>query len=194
MNYENILKTFGINFKILRSDVVVSELSGIFHTEEKTGKKYVGFLPNSDVKIGDCLINPSEEKFYVTDTQTFYFKQNPCYLSAYYKTEAEHNSSENSSNTVFNIGAVSNSVIGNNNVATMNCQQLLSDIKNQASSIEENKEEIQEIISLLRMIVENKIPVQKGLFSRFADVLAKHSWLTSSITNVILTYLMNSVQ
>ncbi len=40
------------------------------------------------------------------------------------------------------------------------------------------------------MITQNELPVQQGIFSRFAEVIQRNSWVTGSITSVLLNWLI----
>lgn len=192
MPFIDFLDRHGIKYTIIRDESVLSKQVGLPNTES-SGKKYIGFKPNTDIKMNDQLINPAGEKVYVINTQTQFFDQEPQQLKAYYQTEYEYNNSVVASGTVFNINSVSNSVIGNNNVATLNNQQLLSEIKAKAENCEEDKEELQQIISLLELIADDKLQPKKGILSKFSALMEKHSWLTSSVSSFILSFLMSQI-
>lgn len=192
MPFIDFLDRHGIKYTIIRDDSVLSEQIGLPNTES-SGKKYIAFMPNTDIKINDQLINPTGEKVYVINTQTQFFHQDPQQLMAYYQTEYEHNNSSVASGTVFNINTVSNSVIGNNNIATLNNQQLLSEIKAKAENCEEDKEELHQIVSLLELIADGKVEPKKGILSKFSALMEKHSWLTSSICSFILSFLTSQI-
>lgn len=188
---DTFFRTQGLSFSIIRNSETISSIIGMFNIETSTKRRYIAFKPNADIRLHDIILSPTNEKFFVVDIFTQFIGGTPYQLKAYYKTEAEQNTT-NSSNTVFNIGNVSNSVIGNNNIATFNYQQLLSDMKAKAET-STDKEELKQIISLLEMIVDDKIPAKKGLLSSFGNTLAKHSWLTGQIANVILSWLTSKI-
>ena len=73
MSIDPILKRSGITFSIVRSGVEIEYTVGLDNREKSTGKRYVGFMPDTDIQAGDVLINPANEKFYVTETKTAFF-------------------------------------------------------------------------------------------------------------------------
>lgn len=189
MEFKDMLKSNSVKYIVNRQENIVGEHMGLPNTEKSTNKKYIGFEPNADICLFDRLLNPVGEIFYIIDTQTQFINGSPFQLKAYYNTEAEHNQKKNEiSNTVFNIGNVSNSIIGNNNVNTLS-NQLLSDIKSNSEKFPEDKEQLDEIISLLNLIAENKIQPKQGLLSKFSNLMEKHSWLSGSIASFLISYL-----
>ncbi len=190
--YQKMLDTHGICYKIIRNNVVISEYKGIENVETDTQKRYIGFEPNVDIKQLDTLINPVNEKIYVIDVHTQFHKKEAYQLKVYYQTEHEYiNSKILSGNTVFNINNPNNSIIGNNNFTTINCESLISELKTKASDSVEDKTELQQIITLLEKIINEDCPPQKGMFSKFSSIMEKHSWLTSSIPQLLINWLIN---
>lgn len=183
----------GIIFRIERNGCIVSNLKGLPNHEQSTSKAYIGFLPGSDVVVGDWLINPSNERFYVQDTITDYFMGTASQLKAYYQTVSEYNSTSEATN-IFNIGTANGSIIGTQANVLLNYNDCLQNIKNQiASTNSPDKEELQQLISLLEMIVNNHVTPQKGLFSKFSDVMERNSWITSAISSTLLGWLMSQI-
>ncbi len=190
--FHNLLNSKGICYKIIRKGDKLFEYKGIINTEEPTGRKYIGFEPCSDIKPLDILVNPANEKVYVVEIQTQYYLGNAFQIKAYYQTQYEHDNFEKQTgNTIFNITNPTNSIIGNNNIATINCDDLLSELKTKIDNIAEDKAELQQIVSLLEIIIEEKLPPQKGLFAKFSATMEKHSWITSAISNILLNWLIN---
>ena len=52
-----------------------------------------------------------------------------------------------------------------------------------------DREQVEKLISLVEMMVNGEVPAQKGLLSRFSETMEKHSWLTSSISSLLLSWL-----
>ena len=181
----------GIMFKVERNGSVVSELKGLPNHEKSTSRKYIGFMPDSDVQTEDWLINPANERLYVSDTIVDFFLQQKSQLKAYYQTAVEHNAKIETATTIFNIENATNSVIGTQANVTMNIEHSIQEAKEQInSSTSEDKEELQQIISLLEMVVNNQIPAQKGLLSKFTSVIQKNSWIASPISSILLNWLL----
>lgn len=179
-----------IMFKVERNGVVILEVKGLPNHEAATSKKYVGFMPGTDVKTGDWIINPANERFYVEDTMTSYFLKQESDLKAYYQTSAEYNSSASVATNIFNIGTANGSVIGSQSNFVMNYNDSIQTIKEQIESCDsEDKEDLQQIVALLEMIVNNQVPPQKGIFSKFSAVMQRNSWITGSVASALLSWL-----
>lgn len=183
----------GIMFRVERNGCIISEIQGLPNHEKSTSKAYVGFMPKSDVVSGDWIINPANEKLYVKDTATDFFMGEASQLKAYYQTVAEYNSTTTATN-IFNIGTANGSIIGTQANVTLNYNESIQNAKEQiASSDSPDKEELQQIISLLEMVVNNQVPPQKGLFSKFSAVMERNSWITSAISSTLLGWLMSQI-
>lgn len=183
----------GIIFQIERNGTIISELKGLPNCEKSTSKKYVGFMPDSDIQIGDWIINPAQDRLYISDIITDFFLGSKNQIKAYYQTGAEYSAKEKATN-IFNIGTASNSVIGTQSNVTMNIAGSIQEAKEKIDSSNSNdKEELIQIISLLEMIVNNQIPAQKGLLSKFSAVMERNSWITGTISSILLNWLLSQV-
>ncbi len=190
---QTFIKQRGINFHIERNGFIISDLKGLPNHEQSTSKAYIGFLPGSDVVVGDWLINPSNERFYVHDTITDYFMGTVSQLKAYYQTVSEYNSTSAAAN-IFNIGTANGSVIGTQANVLLNYNDSLQNAKKLIASTDSpDKEDLQQIIALLEMVVNNHVIPQKGLFSKFSDVMERNSWITSAISSTLLGWLMSQI-
>ena len=190
---QTFIKQRGIIFHVERNGHIISDLKGLPNHEQSTSKAYIGFLPNSDVTVGDWLINPSNERFYVKDTITDFFLGEASQLKAYYQTASEVNSSP-SATTIFNIGTANGSVIGSQSNVILNYNEALQGIKEQvASTTSSDREELQQIVTLLEMVVNNQVPPQKGLLSKFSAVMERNSWITSAISSTLLGWLTSQI-
>ena len=182
----------GIMFKVEHNGCIVSELKGLPNHEKTTSRQYIGFMPDSVVQAGDWLINPANEKFFVSDTVTDFFFQQKSQLKAYYQTVAEHNANSEKTSAIFNIANASNSVIGMQSNVTMNINTSIQEVKKQiATSGSSDKEELQQIIHLLEMIVNDQVPAQKGVLSKFTSVIQRNAWITSPISSILLNWLLS---
>ena len=164
------------------------------NTETSSGKKFIGFMPGTDIQQNDILTNPAGEVIYITDTQTQFIHQEQYQLKAYYQTKYEKAYNTQSNSPVFNIGTAYGSVIGTQQSVTVNYKDSLRATKKQIEDSDSpDKEELQQIISLLEMIVNNQLPPQKGLLSKFSAVLERNSWITSPIASVLISWLTSQI-
>ncbi len=190
--FERFLRLNGQKFDVERVGIIIETYDGLPNTSSN-GEKYIGFRPGSDIKPGDWLINRVKERFYVKDTTTDFQSGKPFQLKIYYDTEVEHNS-QTTSNVYYNIETVNNSAIGNYNTVSVSYTESLSALKNKVqNSNSADKEELQEIITLLEMIVDNKVPASKGILSKFSEVMERNSWITGSIMSTLLGWLTSHI-
>lgn len=102
--------------------------------------------------------------------------------------------SSNPSNAIFNIENATNSVIGTQANVTMNINNSIQEAKEQiAASDSSDKEELQQIIHLLEMIVNDQMPAQKGVLSKFSSIIQRNAWITSPISSILLNWLLSQV-
>ncbi len=194
-NLDIFLQQNGISYSVERSGTLIHRsLTGLPNAEKNTGKKYIGFMPGTDIQPSDILINPAGETIYITDTQTHFIHQEPYQLKAYYQTKYEKAYNAQSNSPVFNIGTAYGSVIGTQQSVTVNYKDSLRATKKQIEDSDSpDKEELQQIISLLEMIVNNQLPPQKGLLSKFSAVLERNSWIASPIASVLISWLTSQI-
>lgn len=187
--FEGFLRRLGIKYNVERNGKVIDRLDGLRNTEKSTGKKYIGFMPGTDIKANDVLINEAGERVYVTEVETAYIQnQQPEQLKAFFISEAEK-SIASTQTSVFNIQNAYNSIIGNQSISTINFSSAIEEMREKASKENEDKEQLDAVINLLEMIVNNQIQPSKGLFSKFSNLMEKHSWLTSSIASLLINWI-----
>lgn len=188
---EQFITTQGIEFRIERNGELISTALGLPNHEKATHKPYIGMLKNVDANIGDWLINPTNDRFLIEDkVADFAFGEFQQY-KMFYLTEAQvKKKSATSASTIFNIGTATGSVIGTQSVVNMNYNDSIQNAKKQLeSSASPDKEDLKQIINLLEMVVNNQVPVSKGLFSRFSAVMERNSWITGSISAALISWL-----
>lgn len=188
----DVIRQSGTRFRIIRENVPDRTEIGLKNRETVTGRSYIGFLPKTDIKAGDILVSPSEDIFYVVETETQFVRQEAIQLKAFIQSEREHHADEQSSAPTFNIQNAYGSVIGTNNQATINYNSAISELKERvASDASEDKEQLEKIVSLLEMVVNDQVRPSKGLFSRFSEVMERNSWIAGSVANAILNWLLS---
>lgn len=102
------------------------------------------------------------------------------------------NETSSVTHTIFNIENATNSVIGTQSNVTLNINNAIKEAREQINSSNSNdKAELHEIISLLEDVVNNKVPIKKGLLSKFTASIQRNAWITSPITSIVLDLLMH---
>lgn len=191
----NFIKSRGITFQIERNGNIISESLGLPNHEKATGKAFIGMLENADVAVGDWLINPNKERFYVEDKISDYAFNEFQQYKLFYLTEAQYKSQNvHMNNATFHIVNAYGSVIGTQANVTLNYNDSIQNAKKQITSLDSpDKEELQKIISLLEMMVNNQLPPQKGLLSKFSSVMERNSWITGTIASTLLNWLTTQI-
>lgn len=185
MPFEDFLKPHGINYTVHREGEPQRIERGL------PDKGYIMFRPGTDIKALDVLENPVGEAYYVVNTETEFAYQKPHFLKAFYQTQQEHNTVKQVSGPVFNVQNAYGSVIGTNNQATINYNSAISELKQAVSAdTSADKEQLEKIVSLLEMVVNDQVPPSKGLFSKFREVMERNSWITGSVANALLSWLL----
>ena len=151
-----------VKMRIERNGEIVATLQGLPNHEKATRRAYIGFEPGSAIQI-----------------------------KAYSLSETEYTQSREKHETaVYNIGNAYGSVIGNSSNATINYQMGFQEMRERAAfENTPDREQVEKLISLVEMMVNGEVPAQKGLLSRFSETMEKHSWLTSSISSLLLSWL-----
>ena len=92
--FKMLLNQYGQPYSVERNSQIISELIGMPNHEKATAKAYVGFIPWSDLKPGDWIINSVGERFFIKDVVTDFFMKTPNQLKAFYLTETEFNTQQ----------------------------------------------------------------------------------------------------
>lgn len=172
--------------------------NNLSHIEKGAKNKLDGvaclcFDYSADVKTGDKLENPAGNQYFVSDVETIFESGKPAYLKVVYRTAAQIKQ-ETKTGTVFNIQNAYGSIIGNNNQGTANYYAALDDLKDRVSADNSpDKGDMEKIVSLLEAIVSDKVKPSRGLFSKFSEVMERHSWLSSSVAGTILSWLLTQI-
>ena len=103
--------------------------------------------------------------------------------------DAAHRSTDVVEQNVFHVENAYGSVIGTNNTVTLNSSMTFSEMrkKNQLEdSIDTAK--INEFIDLFEEFIKGQMKPQKGMFTRFSDVMERHSWLSGAFASYLVQW------
>lgn len=183
MPLTRMINNFGKNFDVLRDNVVVGHVKGIYDDE----KCIVSFNPTTDIKVGDTINSEYGESYLIVNRQILTKNGKPHHIEA--KCKDQNEIQPQTSSPVFNIGTVNNSVIGTYNI--VNVTAAIDSIKAQIQEKGgEDKESLNEVVGLLEQILNNQTPVKQGMFSKFSEVMERHSWITSAISSAFIGFLI----
>lgn len=195
----NIAKQFiesrGIKFQIERNGKIISGALGLPNHEKATSKAYIGMLKDVDIHSGDWLINPENERFYVEDKVSDFAFGEFQQFKLFYLTESEYKKKSATQNhPTFNIGTAYGSVIGTQSSVNMNYQHCIQQLQSQVADSESpDREQLEKILSTLQLIVDGDLPAQKGILSKFSDVMERNSWITGAVASTLLSWLTTQI-
>lgn len=185
MPFEDFLRPYGINYTLRRQNEPDREERGL----PDTG--YIMFRPGTDIVESDILINPVGETYHVVRTETEFAYGKPHFLKVFYRTKQEYSATKQSSPPVFNIQNAYGSIIGTGNQATVNYNSTVHELRQAvASDTSTDKEQLEKIVDLLEMVINDQVPPSKGLFSKFREIMERNSWITGSVANALMSWLL----
>lgn len=190
---EDLLNSCTQSFSIERNNSIVDHARGFFCGDDPP--KTIQFVENANVKIGDWIIDSiTDQRYHVCDAQPLLVNGEPHDWLIKYQTEPEYQHSVSSHNqTNINIQSVSgNSVIGSQEHVVINVGHNLSDIESLLNKIPvPEQSEAKELIEELRRTETSAHPVLiQGAWSKFSDLLKKHTDLATAIGGWVVQLLI----
>lgn len=176
-------------FIIERDGKEVAKCGGFFSGDP--GKSTIQLMENVDVQDGDWIIHEAtERKFYAEKVEPIYARGSIRCWVIKYQNESEYKISQKETSSIFNIQNAYGSVIGIENYTTLNYNSTVQELKDKVSAdTSSDKEQLEKIVDLLEMVVSDQVPASKGLFSKFSEIMERHSWISNAIAGTILSWL-----
>ena len=180
---DEMMKLLGEEFEIAR-DGKKNTVKGAKNKQQATHRKYIEFYPGTDVKAGDVLIRKlSGEEWLVEEIDHQAIQGKLFSVKAYYETSFERKKlSVQPVSYTFNNS--SNIIAGSQAAATMNVN--IGEIE---SAIEKNggteKAELLAMVMEIKEAFEKQDKLSRGSLARFSETLEKHSWITSSLIQLL---------
>jgi hypothetical protein len=110
-----------------------------------------------------------------------------------YRTYKEADAPITSQAPTFNITNPQNSIIGTQETATININTSISELRDLiARSNSADKEELSKAADVVEMVANGDVPLQKGILSKFADVMNKNPWFSTGVTQMFLHFITKS--
>lgn len=186
------MKMNGQKYYVIRNGEKQSDLiGGLLHPE----KKYIGFYPDADVRVGDWVEHSKTgERLYIHDTSNHYIGNQTFQKKGLYWTEAQYqrrNEKNGTSNPSFTFnGPVTGSIVGTQQHATLTVQieNLYQDVEKRGG---EDTEELKKMLDKIQKALD-KGELKKGSLSQFGDLLAKHSWIMGPLGTLLVNHLLGS--
>ena len=186
MSFINMVERFGKSFSVVRSGIFIIQTKGIYDSK----KNVIAFLLGADVCVGDVVNSEFGESYLLTGVETLVENGKAHHIEV--KCIDQNRIQPSATQSIFNIGTVNNSVVGNGNF--VNVSATVDSIRSQiAEKGKEDKQTLNEVVDLLEKILENKEPVRQGMLSKFSSVMEKHSWFTSALSSAFISFLLQNI-
>lgn len=180
--FDKIVQTVGKTYSIYRNDNKISTVKGVIQSDFN-----VQFPYDADIQINDSVVlDATQERYVVKEIKKILVIQGDAvdFLDVYFMN------SKKPSRTIgrqvnYNIGTAYGSAFGDN--AVSNYYVTYNNIEELIESHGYNIDDFQDILNTLKTTLSgNECP--KGFLSSFSDTLAKHSWLSSPIAQLLLSF------
>lgn len=193
LTIDGALDLAGEPFVIERGGEKQAETDG----QRRKKERRIDFRPNTDIQPGDWVVAKlSGNRFYIYETDVYVVQRRPFSKQAYYRTEAEYESSEStplsSAPVVFNI-------FGDNyasNIASPRAQinqptftfgNLYEEIERRGDG---DSEALTEMVRNIENSLERKEDLSHSWLIKYSELLDRHSWITGPIAQLLMLYLM----
>ena len=193
----NILKSFErhmVDIEIYRSQQLVAKTRGLLNKSKNSHRKMVNFYPKTDIQPDDTIYIPvTKATYYIVEVEPVLINGQIEMIDAYYELEAPI-PKEEPSHVIYNVNNPVNSIIGNQNTATINVEEFSIEKFNQLIDMLgfNDKAELRDLSETIRQIIENEEKPQKGMLSKFSDLLAKHSWAFQVVSQMLIAWFTNN--
>ncbi len=181
----------GQEHEILRDGKTAGKAMGLKNTERPSGKSYIGFSPETDVRVGDILIAKfSENRLQVSETDVEVIRGQPFQRKAFVVNLDHHEVSKERAGAVFNIGSVHSSIVGSQGEATLNMnfdlKSVIGEIENRGGP---DSEELKAIVTEIQRTLETERVIPKGFLGKSWALLERNSWVIEPIMKSLLEWL-----
>ncbi|WP_299514933.1 hypothetical protein [uncultured Rummeliibacillus sp.] len=175
------------DFVVIRNSVKSHEIRAFFANENK-----IQTMPNIDVQEDDWLLQKSSgKKFFIDDVRPIMEGSINYGYILKYLSENKYNREKQTNSPSISIGTINGgAIIGNQESATINNGYNIEEIRKLISKAPlEEQEELNKMLDVVQTFIENEVPLNKGVLSKFSDLLAKHKEIAIFLGNSILGFL-----
>lgn len=191
MKIDNALRLAGQSFEVERGEESF-EVTAI----RDDNKKQLQLRPDAGVERGDRLKNKlTDNLLHVLDTDVVVVRGAPYALLADYKTEAELEAEREPrapQSTIYNIQKAIGSNIGVHGHAEIRATFTFGDLEEEVEQRAEGEEraELLRMMREIRGLLEDGQSLEPGILEEYSEQIDRHSWITSPLATIILTYLI----
>ena len=201
----SFLEVHGIKFRVERNGKPAREFDGLFNHEKFTRRQYIGFVPKTDVKPGDWLINSSDERFYVEDIKTDYEMQQPFELKAYYLTEVEHGKLYPPAPEAEHEPEKSVDGAAESEYSDVSYGECVAKLREKidgldladfgdlnASEAADERDALYQIADFIESVLKDESPLTEGILNDFSDVIQRNPWVTVYMSIAFLNWIVGN--
>lgn len=191
---KDLMTTMTDVFDVERAGTRIASVQGFL-----CGSSYpnsIQLVENIEVHVGDWLINTTTgQRFYSKTVFPLKIDGQITDWRIEYMTESEYNNSYNNSRAPaasINIGTVTGpAIIGNQQSATLTVGVSIEDVVSLiATKPVEDLPQLCELVAELKKIESEDGPIEKGRFSRFSDLLKKHTDILTAFGGMVVQLLI----
>lgn len=145
----------------------------------------------TEILDGD-LLSFANKKFYIIDAKPQAYDNEVCYYMLEYskepltKEQSQHNETHNYN---FNAPISGTTLVGSQKNFTLNVDNSIKNIQEIINNKTLDKEALQQLLNEITETLESNKPLTKGIFSKFSDLLSKHSDIAIAVGNFFTTLL-----
>lgn len=179
--FNNLVGMMGKNFSVYRDENKICTVRGLYQ-----GKYNINLPHDTNVQLGDRVVLETTQDSFIVER----IDKIPCvlgdeidHLDVYFKNPMVKPTTPRQ--VTYNVGTAYGSAFGDN--ATSNYTATYNHLEQVIKDNGHNPEEFQELLIALKVAL-SKEQCPKGLLSKFSDTLAKHSWLSTPVAQLLLAY------
>lgn len=175
-------------FTIIRNNKVIADKVYGFFCSSKYPNS-IQTLEFSDIIEGDILVH-NKKNYHVIDVKPLGMTDGAILK---YETDYQRAHKRSNATNIFNIGTINgNSIIGSQENISISIDQSINSISNLIDNDKnismEEKEAFRKMLHLLETNLSNDIPMQKGLLSKFSNVLHKHQHIAIAVMQMLFAF------
>lgn len=182
---DSFMQSGGEDYEIIRNGDITTA-KGLPNSKEYNGGKRecIQFYADTDVKKDDTIIRKiTGDKWIVTKVDPFVYNGEIEYITVFY-SEKNEPELQKSQSINYNFHNSSNIIAGNQSSATININ--IESIKNEIELHGNNdKEELLKLIEEIKQTFDKDEIVTKSSLLKYSEMLEKHSWITSSLVQLV---------
>ncbi len=175
-----------LDCEINRNNILIATYKGLISDSKDYNLISFDYRKDIDIQVGDDIYCPLKKKHYIiTNVEISTFNGKIHSIDAYF----ENSFNKTNQNIVFNTYNPSNSIIGNQQYATLNINEsfkALDDLINDNGGTD--KSALYELLETLKSELSSDI-INRSKLAKFGDLIAKHSWLALAITQIFAAWI-----